>query len=194
MKNIISGIMLFAVLTVITGIIYPLLVTGVSQVMFPEKAQGSLVRLEGAAIGSDLIAQKFSSPAYFWPRPSASDYQTVPSAASNLGPTSAGLKQIIEDRKRELAPYFSGPVPAELLLASGSGLDPELSPEDALSQVAHVAKARGLSQVDQDRLIALVKENTESPQFHIFGQARVKVLRLNLALDAMFGRSQGGGN
>jgi len=191
MKNLFSCIVLFVILTIITGLVYPLAVTGVSRVLFPEKVKGSLILVKEEIIGSSLIGQKFQSPAYFWPRPSASDYQAVPSSVSNLGPTSAALKQAMDDRKKNLVPYFSSSIPAELLLASGSGLDPHISPETALAQIDRVAKARGLSARDKERLIALVKKNTEGPQGRIFGSPRVNVLRLNLALDLSFPKNKG---
>ena len=192
MKNLFSCIILFVILTVITGVIYPLGVTGVSGVLFPEKAEGSLIRINGEIAGSSLIGQNFADPAYFWPRPSASDHQAVPSGASNLGPTSDKLKQAVDGRRKKLAPYFSSAIPADLLLASGSGLDPQISPEAGLQQVDHIAKVRGLSGPEKDRLIGLVKENLEGPQVGIFGQARLNVLRLNLMVDLMFGPVKGG--
>ena len=186
MKNLIACVILFAVLGLVTGVIYPAAVTAVSFCLFPEKAGGSLVRINHETVGSGLIGQKFSSPAYFWPRPSASDYGTLPSSASNLGATSAALKLQADARKKNLAPYFSGSIPADLLLASGSGLDPDLSPEAALAQAQHIAKARGLSAPEKERLIALIKEKSQGPQWHIFGAPRVNVLELNLGLDRLF--------
>jgi potassium-transporting ATPase KdpC subunit len=186
MKNLIACVLLFAALSILTGVVYPAAVTAVSLGLFPEKARGSLVRINNETTGSRLIGQKFSSPGYFWTRPSASDYGALPSSASNLGPTSAALKQQVEDRRKNLAPYFQGAAPADLLLASGSGLDPEVSPEDALAQVEHVAKARGLSASEKERLIGLVKDQSQGPQWHVFGNPRVNVLELNIGLDRMF--------
>jgi len=190
MKNLFACVVLFAVLTVLTGVVYPAAVTAVSYCLFPEKARGSLVRVNKEIIGSSLIGQKFSSPAYFWPRPSASDYGTLPSSGSNLGPTSATLKQQVDDRKKNLAPYFSGTIPADLLLSSGSGLDPEISPEDALAQSGHVAKARGLSASERERLTGLIKDKSKGPQWHIFGSPRANVLELNIELDRLFPRDK----
>jgi len=193
MKNLFACVVLFAVLTVLTGMVYPAAVTAVSYCLFSEKAHGSMIRVNNVTTGSRLIGQKFSSPAYFWSRPSASDYGTLPSSGSNLGPISAALKQQVDERKKNLASYFSGTIPADLLLASGSGLDPEISPEDALAQSEHVAKARGLSVSEKERLTGLVKDKTRSPQWHIFGSPRVNVLELNIELDQRFplNRSRG---
>jgi len=187
MKNMKAALMLFLLLTAVTGVLHPLAVTGLAQLCFPEKAQGSPVKLNGRPVGSSLLAQKFSSPAYFWPRPSAADFQAVPSGAGNLGPTSLALRQAIADRQKALGPYFSAEIPAELLTASGSGLDPHLSPEAALAQVEHVAEARGLSAAQRAGLEQLLREKIQGPQWLVFGRPRVNVLELNLALDERFG-------
>ena len=186
MKNLKACLLLYAALSIITGMAYPLAVTLAARTLFPRPAEGSLIRIQGEVRGSSLIGQKFSSPAYFWPRPSAGDYGAVPSAASNLGPTSAELKKQVEARRNNLAPYFSSPIPADLLLASGSGLDPHISPEAALAQIEHVAKARGLNDEQKEKLTDLVKQNIQSSQWHILGSPRVNVLLLNLALDSSF--------
>ena len=192
MKNLKSALILYGALTLLLGAAYPALVTVAVRAVFPKPAAGSLVRVDGEVIGSSLLAQAFDSPAYFWPRPSAGNYGAVPSAASNLGPTSAGLKQAVEERKTRLAPFFSGPVPAELLLASGSGLDPHLSPEAALAQIGHVARARRLNAEAREQLTALVNEQIEGPQWGVLGRPRVNVLLLNLALDSRFPASRPG--
>ena len=177
MKTIIQSIRALLVFTVLTGALYPLIVTGFGRVLFAEKADGSLLRADGKIIGSELLAQKNESPRYFWPRPSAADYATVASGASNKGPTSADLVKAIAERREK----FGADAPADLLTASGSGLDPHISPAAAQSQAARVAKERGLA---LDRVTTLVAEHTQPPQWGIFGEARVNVLALNLALDS----------
>jgi len=166
------------VLTVLTGIIYPLAMTGVAQLLFPRQANGSRVMGNGNLVGSELLGQKFESPRYFWPRPSAGDYATVASGASNKGPTSAELKKAIDERRA----IFGTDAPVDLLTASASGLDPHISPEAARSQVARVAAARNIS---IQKLSELIDQTIESPQFGFLGEPRVNVLRLNRALDQL---------
>ena len=177
MKTIIQSIRTLLVFTVLTGALYPLIVTGLGRALFAEKADGSLLHADGKIIGSELLAQKNESPRYFWPRPSAADYATVASGASNKGPTSADLVKAIAERRAK----FGADAPADLLTASGSGLDPHISPPAAQSQAARVAKERGLA---VDRVAALIATHTEAPQWGIFGEGRVNVLALNLALDS----------
>jgi len=188
MKNLKPCIVLYVMLTILTGAVYPTAVTVISQLLFTDKANGSLVRTERDIRGSLLIGQKFNSPAYFLPRPSASDYSALPSSASNQGPTSASLKRAVDERQRRLAPYITGEIPADLLLASGSGLDPHISPAAALAQIDHVAKARHLSESQKFRLDKLVRQHIEAPQWGIFGAPRVNVLKLNMETDRMFGK------
>lgn len=187
MKKIRPCIVLFGILTIITGVLYPAAITVVAQLLFADKANGSLIRQGDEIRGSQLIGQKFTSNAYFWGRPSASDYSTLPSAASNQGPTSDLLKSAVENRRKHLARYISGTIPADLLQASGSGLDPHISPEAALAQIGHVAKARHLSGEQTVRLKELVTRSIEGPQMGIFGAPRVNVLKLNMETDLMFG-------
>jgi potassium-transporting ATPase KdpC subunit len=194
MKNIRSCIVLFVILTIITGVLYPAAITAVAQLVFADKANGSLIRRGDEIWGSQLIGQKFTSPAYFWGRPSSSDYSTLPSSASNQGPTSASLKRAVKDRRKHLARYISGTIPADLLLASGSGLDPHISPEAALIQVEHVAKARHLSGEQKPKLEELVRRHIEGPQMGIFGAPRVNVLKLNMETDLVFGAPQNDGD
>ncbi|MBP0597490.1 potassium-transporting ATPase subunit KdpC [Herbaspirillum sp. LeCh32-8] len=175
---------LFILLGVVLGGIYPAIVTGVAQAVFPKQANGSVIERRGQAVGSELIGQNFTSPAYFWGRPSATG--TFPnngmaSGGSNLGPTNPALKQALEDRAKALQEAGGqGPVPIDLITASGSGLDPHISPAAAEYQVRRVARERGL---DVERVRALVRDNTEGPQWGLFGEDRVNVLRLNLVLD-----------
>lgn len=177
---------------VLTGLIFPFVMTGLAQVLFPWRANGSLVTDEkGHVVGSELIAQGFANPAYVQPRPSAAGqngYDATSSSGSNLGPTSKKLQdRITEDLKRLKGenPDASDPVPAELVTASASGLDPHLSPQGALWQVPRVAKARGIA---PERVKTVVDSAIEGRTFGILGEPRVNVLVLNLALDRQFGR------
>ena len=186
MKLLIQSILLTIVFTVITGILYPLAITGISQVAFHDQANGSLLVRDGKVVGSGLLAQQFTGDKYFWPRPSAGSYATVPSGASNLGPTSQALQSNVTANAtafrtgNKLA--ADAPVPADMVFTSASGLDPHISPEAARLQVGRVAAARSLG---ADQVKALVEKFVESPQWGIFGEARVNVLQLNLALDEM---------
>ena len=174
------------VFTVITGVIYPLIVTGVAQLVFPRQANGSLIIDNGKTVGSSLIGQSFSSPKYFWARPSATSpmpYNAANSSGSNLGPLNPALTENVKARITQLkaADAASKPlVPVDLVTASGSGLDPDISPAAAEYQVARVAKARNL---DDAKVRELVVKLTKSRQLGILGEPRVNVLELNLALD-----------
>jgi K+-transporting ATPase ATPase C chain len=178
MKTIIQSIRIVIILTLLTGAIYPLAVTVVARVAFPNQANGSLIKVGGKIAGSALLAQKFEDPEYFWPRPSGADYTTVASGATNKGPISADLVKAIEDRRKTLGDS----APVDLLTASGSGLDPHISPESARFQVERIAQARKLN---TGQLNALVDQSVEPPQFGVLGEARVNVLILNLALDRL---------
>lgn len=180
-------LVLFAVLTVITGLIYPLVVTGFAQVLFASQANGSvLVAANGQAVGSVLIGQPFSDPKHFWSRPSATTpqpYNGASSGASNQGPTNPALTDAVRSRVEALRaadPDNKAPVPVDLVTASGSGLDPHISVAAAKYQVNRVAKARNLP---PDRVMELVNANSEMPLFGFLGEPRVNVLRLNLVLD-----------
>lgn len=166
------------VFTLLCGAIYPLAITGISQLIFPRQANGSLLITDQTTVGSELLAQKFVSGRYFWPRPSAADYGTVASGASNQGFTSAKLLAAVNERKGIVGEN----APSDLLYASGSGLDPHISPASAQYQISRVAMARGL---DPAKVASLVSENLEPPQFGFLGQSRVNVLLLNRALDAI---------
>jgi K+-transporting ATPase ATPase C chain len=178
---------------VLTGLLYPFAMTGLGQVLFPYAANGSLVTDDsGRVIGSELIGQSFSSPKYFWSRPSAAGtdgYDASASSGSNLGPTSQKLRdRITADiaRLREAHSDGNGPIPAELVTSSASGLDPHLSPAAALWQVERVARVRGVA---PDRVRTLVEANIEGRTFGILGEPRVNLLQLNVALDRQFGRT-----
>lgn len=186
LKTLRASAALILVFTVITGLIYPLIVTGIAQAMFPARANGSLTILAGRTVGSDLIGQPFNEPRYFWGRPSAtpaSPYNSGASSGSNQGPLNPALLDDVRRRVRDVKAADSlntQPVPVDLVTASGSGLDPHISILAALYQVPRVARARGLS---EERVRALVDRHTEGRQFGILGEPRVNVLLLNIALD-----------
>jgi K+-transporting ATPase ATPase C chain len=177
------------VMTVLTGIVYPLFMTGVAQLAFPAKANGSLLMKDGKIIGSELIGQKFDSSIYFWSRPSAIGYNPIPSGASNYGPTSDTLKKQVTARRILFATKNSitdvTTIPREMIFASGSGLDPHISPEAALLQLKRVATARNFNETQKQKVLQLITNKTEEPQFFLFGEPRINVFELNLALDSM---------
>jgi K+-transporting ATPase ATPase C chain len=174
-------------MTIITGIIYPLLMTGRAQLSFPSRANGSLIKKNGKIIGSALIGQKFDSSIYFWSRPSAIGYNPIPSGASNYGPTSDTLKKQVAARRMLFAKMnsLSDPLltPNEMAFASGSGLDPHISPEAALMQVDRIIVARHFDSIQKEKILKIIKEVTEDPQFLCFGESRINVLMLNLELN-----------
>jgi len=183
--HLLPAFRLTLVLTVLTGVIYPAVVTGVAQVVFPTQANGSLETIGGRVVGSRLIGQNFSRPEYFHPRPSSAGagYDAAASSGSNLGPTSQKLVDRVKAsiaQYRQENPAHTGPIPADAITASGSGLDPHISPANAGIQAARVAAARG---VDVGRVRGLVAAATEEPWLGLFGEPRVNVLALNLSLD-----------
>lgn len=177
----------------LTGLIYPFLVTGIATVMFSGRASGSILLRQGRPVGSASLAQRFVDARYFWPRPSAGDdgthYATVASSASNLGPTSSNLAaqvRIRADRFRATNGLSrSDPVPSDMLFASGSGLDPHISPASARLQLQRVAQARQFSTAETEQLRQLVERSIEPPQLGFLGESRVNVLRLNMNLDKL---------
>ncbi len=189
MKTIFQSLRIFVMLTIIAGILYPLLVSGLAQMFFPHQANGSLLKVKEQIIGSELLAQKFQDPKYFWPRPSAADYATVASGASNQGPTNATLKSTVEKRvddfKKSNGLNLSTKLPADMVFASGSGLDPHISPEAAQLQISRIAQSRNFDQNKLSKLKELVTKYDEAPQYGVFGERRVNVLLLNLALDSL---------
>jgi potassium-transporting ATPase KdpC subunit len=185
-QQILPGIRIKIFMTIVLGVLYPLAITGISQVVFPHQANGSLVTVNGKVVGSELIGQNFSKPEYFQPRPSAAGndgYDPTASGGSNYGPTNQKLVDRVKasiDKFRKDNPDYTGPLPADLVTASASGLDPHLSPDSASAQAARVAKARGAS---TDQVSQLIAQLTEGPDLGMLGEPRVNVLKLNLALD-----------
>lgn len=185
-RQLLAALATFACFTVLTGLLYPLLVTGAAQVAFGERADGSLIDRDGRVIGSSLIGQQFEGQAYFHPRPSAAGqgYDAMASGASNLGPSNPALLSAVALRatafRRENGLAEQVPVPEDALTASGSGLDPDISPTNARLQAPRVADARG---VPLERVLRLVEQATEGPSLGVFGERGVNVLRLNLLLD-----------
>jgi potassium-transporting ATPase KdpC subunit len=182
-----QSFVLLLLMTVITGVLYPLAATGLAQLIFPQQASGSLIVRNGKPVGSVLIGQSFTDPKYFWGRPSATApnaYNAGASSGSNLGPTNPALTEAVKQRiaaLRAADPGNQALVPVDLVTASGSGLDPEISPAAVQYQLARVARVRGL---DPARVQALVNACTRGRQFGLLGEPRVNVLQLNLALDA----------
>ena len=182
-----QSIVMLALLTLVTGVAYPLLATGLAQLLFPHAANGSLIERDGKTMGSELIGQAFSDPKYFWSRPSATapfPDNSAASSGSNLGPTNPALADAIKQRVEALRaadPGNTAPVPVDLVTASGSGLDPHISPAAAEYQVARVARVRGVPTTDIRKRVV---DATEGRTFGILGEPRVNVLRLNLALDS----------
>lgn len=187
-KELGPGFRLMVVFTILTGLIYPAVMTGISEAIFPKQANGSLVTVNGALVGSSLIAQGFTKPEYFHPRPSAAGngYDATASSGSNLGPTSQALMtrlqaSVVAFRKEN--PDFTGNIPSDILTTSASGLDPHISPAAAEAQAARVAKARGVS---QDQVEPIIAQFTQRPDWGFLGEPRVNVLLLNIALDQKF--------
>ena len=188
-EQLLPGLRIKLFLTVLLGVVYPLAITGISQVVFPHQANGSLVTSGGKVIGSELIGQNFTKPEYFQPRPSAAGsdgYDGRSSGGSNLGPTSQKLMDRTKasvDKFRKENPDYQEPIPADLLTASASGLDPHISPDSALAQAPRVAKTRNIATASVRQLIS---QHTEGPDLGLLGEPRVNVLRLNLALDQRY--------
>lgn len=181
-----NAVMMLLLMTVVTGIAYPLVTTGLAQALFPSQANGSLIEQNGKPVGSTLIGQSFTDPKYFWGRPSTTTPQPnngTASGGSNLGPTNPALTDAVKQRIDALHavdPGNTAPVPVDLVTASGSGLDPEISPAAAAYQVPRVARARGLSEPQVQAMVAMA---TTGRQLGVLGEPRVNVLKLNLALD-----------
>jgi K+-transporting ATPase ATPase C chain len=182
-RQFLPAVVAFLAFTLLTGIAYPLAVTGVAQLAFPHRADGSLVERDGRVVGSRLIGQSFTGPRYFQPRPSAAGegYDAMASSASNLGPTNDELLEAVEERRAAYRDTNGEEAPIDALTASGSGLDPHISPANARLQAPRVARARGLS---VEEVLALIDENTDGRSLGFLGEPGVNVLELNLALDA----------
>jgi potassium-transporting ATPase KdpC subunit len=183
-----TAVTLFIMISLITGVIYPLLTTGLAQVLFPQQANGSLIKINKETTSSELVGQPFSGPKYFWGRPSATTpvaYNGASSTGSNIGPSSPDLKVAVQMRiatLRAADPENRLSIPVDLVTTSGSGLDPHISPAAALYQVPRVARTRGIG---ERKVADLVRMNIRDRQFGILGESTVHVLRLNMALDAM---------
>jgi len=188
LKSLKSALLMLLILSIITGIVYPLVVTAAAQLLFPRQANGSLIRSDGKTVGSELIGQTFADPGHFWSRPSATapyPYNAASSSGSNQGPTNPALTDAVAGRIKALKDADPGnplTIPVDLVTASASGLDPHISPAAAQYQVSRVARAQHLS---PEQVRALVEKYTESRQFGFLGEPRVNVLQLNLALDAL---------
>ncbi len=188
-QQLLPALRMTALMTVLTGLIYPLAITGVAQALFPSRANGSLIQKDGQVVGSSLIGQNFAKAEYFHPRPSAAGndgYDATSSGGSNLGPTSQKLADRVKssvDQFRKENPGYTGDVPADLLTTSASGLDPHISPASAQAQVERIATARNAA---AEQIRALVSLHTEAPDLGFLGESRVNVLLLNLDLDQKF--------
>jgi|WetSurMetagenome_2_1015567.scaffolds.fasta_scaffold00156_3 potassium-transporting ATPase KdpC subunit len=186
-RQVFTTLKFLLLMTILTGIIYPLLMTGIAQLFYPAKANGSLLFKDDKIIGSELIGQKFDSSIYFWSRPSATGYNPVPSGASNYGPTSDTLKKLVLARRvvfvktNSIADTLT--IPEEMIFASGSGLDPHISPEGAFLQTDRIIRARHFNSNQKEELLKDIKEMTEEHQFMFLGEKRINVLLLNLKLD-----------
>lgn len=194
LKHLRIAVITIILFTVLTGLAYPLAVTGIGQLLFPGKANGSLITENGKVVGSDLIGQPFSDPKYFWGRLSATGpfpYNAAASSGSNYGPTNPALFDAVKGRIKQLHDADSTntlPIPVDLVTASGSGLDPHISIAAAKYQIARVARVRGLG---MEKVQSMVDENTESRQLGFLGEPRVNVLKLNLALDKTQSKTEG---
>ena len=188
LKQLKVALILFGLLTILTGLLYPALITGLVQVIFPQQANGSLISHNGQVVGSALVGQQFDDPKYFWGRLSATGdhpYNAASSGGSNLGPTNPALIKEVSDRIAALKaadPQNTLPIPVDLVTASGSGLDPDISIAAARYQAGRVARLRGLA---LERVSALIDQYTTGPTFGVLGEPRVNVLGLNLALDGL---------
>ena len=186
LKELKPAILITFVLTILTGILYPLAVTGIAQTIFHKQANGSLIERDGKVIGSEIIGQNFTRPEYFHPRPSQNSYDAANSGGSNLGPTNPALADRLKKDAAQFHkdnPDFTGPIPADAITTSASGLDPEITPANALAQAARVAQARRAS---PDAVRNLVAANTAQRDLGVLGEPRVNVLKLNMALDQTY--------
>jgi potassium-transporting ATPase KdpC subunit len=195
-KTLLISLKIFLFFTILTGIVYPLFITGIAQLILPAKANGSLIVKDNRIIGSQLIGQPFDSLIYFSSRPSAISYNPLPSGGSNYGLTNSKLKMQVETRKKHFIDFNQldslTVIPSEMLFASASGLDPHISPQAALLQVDRVAKARNFSNDQKLKLIQDIRDLTEAPQFSFLGEERINVLALNIQTDQLTGNKTTG--
>lgn len=180
MTHIRPALAMLVAMILLTGLAYPLAMTGLARAVAPGLSQGSLVERDGRIVGSALVGQQFAGPGYLHPRPSAVDYATMPGGASNLGPTSAQLKEQVAGRRATYEAQNGAGAPADAVTASASGLDPDISPENAQAQAARIAGARG---IDTAIVQQIIRQHVTRPLWELYGQSRVNVLRTNLALD-----------
>lgn len=189
MKTFIISIKAVLIFTIITGVLYPLFIYAVGKIVFPNQSSGSLITKNGKVIGSELIGQTFDSTIYFHSRPSAISYQPMPSSGSNLSPISSVLQHRADSLRKAYINYNGLPentvVPPDAIFASGSGIDPHISLENANLQINRIAKARGFDEAKKNNLIELVKKNTETPQLGFLGEVRINVVKLNVELDKL---------
>jgi potassium-transporting ATPase KdpC subunit len=187
MKNIYIAIKLFVALTLITGVIYPLVITGVGNVLFSQNANGSLIIQDNKIVGSKLIGQQFALPEYFWGRPSAIGNNPMPSGGSNLNPVGSAFQEQFQARVDTIRKYHGdidiNSIPKDLLFASASGVDPHISLKAAYFQVERIVKARNFNDKQKENLIKLIESSIEEPDLYIFGEERINVLLLNLRLE-----------
>jgi potassium-transporting ATPase KdpC subunit len=188
-KTLIISLKIIIFFTILTGIIYPLLVTGIAQVIFPHKANGSLIIKDNKVIGSELIGQQFDSAIYFTSRPSSVSYNPLPSGGSNYGLTNSTLKQLVDERKHQFIAFNQLDsliaIPSEMIFESASGLDPHISQKAALLQVNRIARARNFDSFQKQKLVQCVTKLTEVPQYNCLGNERINVLVLNIELDEL---------
>jgi potassium-transporting ATPase KdpC subunit len=188
-RQIITGLRFLVLMIILTGLVYPGLVTVITSVFSPKEANGSLVKRDGVIIGSKLIGQNFDSQKYFWSRPSFNNYNPLPSGASNLGPLNPLLIKKINENEKDFAQANKinedVNIPPEMLTASASGLDPHISPAAAFLQISRISEARGMDKAEQDKLIELVNDLTENRQFSFLGEPRINVFLLNLRIDSL---------
>jgi K+-transporting ATPase ATPase C chain len=188
-KEFFTGLKFLVLMVILTGLVYPGLITIITSIFSPNKAQGSLVIRDGVIIGSELIGQNFDSQKYFWSRPSFNNYNPLPSGASNLGPLNPLLIKKITEKEKDFAQANKIRedlnIPPEMVTASASGLDPHISPTAAFLQISRIAEARGLDTAEQDKLIDLVNDLTENRQFSFLGEPRINVFLLNLKIDSL---------
>jgi K+-transporting ATPase ATPase C chain len=188
-QALVTSLTMLLLLTVVTGLLYPLSLTLLANLIFPVRSNGSFIERDGGAVGSEVLSQSFNTDRYFWPRPSAIDHNPLPSGASNLGPTSDRLRELVQNRRAEFLIRNGLPsntfVPGEMLFASASGIDPHISPASARLQVARVAHARNFDSTKTLRLQVLVEHAVEQPTLGFLGETRINVLKLNLALDEL---------